>query len=33
VIDLTLRGATAFSVNGFAVDTRQVSPNGTNADP
>lgn len=33
VIDLTLRGATAFSVNGFAIDTRQVSPNGTKADP
>ncbi|WP_433721353.1 hypothetical protein [Microbacterium laevaniformans] len=33
VIDLTLRGATAFSVNGFAVDTRQVSPDGTKADP
>lgn len=33
VIDLTLRGATAFSVNGFAVDTRQVSPAGAQADP
>lgn len=33
VIDLTLRGATAFSVNGFAIDTRQVSPDGTKADP
>lgn len=33
VIDLTLRGATAFSVNGFAVDTRQVSPDREKADP
>ena len=33
VIDLTLRGATAFSVNGFALDTRQVSPDREKADP
>ncbi len=33
VIDLSLRGATAFSVNGFALDTRQVSPDGVDADP
>ncbi|MBF4562403.1 hypothetical protein ITJ43_09640 [Microbacterium sp. VKM Ac-2870] len=34
VIDLTLRGATAFSVNGFAIDTRQIaSSTGTTTDP
>jgi len=33
VINLTLRGATAFSVNGFAIDTRQVSPDRENANP
>ncbi|WP_424446361.1 hypothetical protein [Microbacterium sp. CH-015] len=33
VVDLTLRGATAFSVNGFAIDTRQVSAEGVDADP
>lgn len=33
IVDLTLRGATAFSVNGFAIDTRQVSAEGVNADP
>ncbi|WP_336630396.1 MULTISPECIES: hypothetical protein [unclassified Microbacterium] len=32
-IDLTVRGARQFSVNGFEVDTRQVSPAGVNADP
>ncbi len=33
IVDLTLRGATAFSVNGFAIDTRQVSAEGVAADP
>lgn len=33
IVDLTLRGATAFSVNGFAIDTRQVSAEGVDADP
>lgn len=33
VIGLTVRGATKFSVNGFTVDTRQVSPAGVDADP
>ncbi|PZU45462.1 MAG: hypothetical protein DI566_10250 [Microbacterium sp.] len=33
VIELTLRGATQFTVNGFALDTRQVSPDGVDADP
>lgn len=32
-IDLTVRGATKFSVNGFAIDTRQVSPQRLDADP
>ncbi len=32
-IDLTVRGATKFTVNGFAVDTRQVSPDELEADP
>lgn len=32
-IDLTVRGATRFSVNGFDVDTRQVSPAGADANP
>ncbi|MEH3090092.1 MAG: hypothetical protein PGN24_11055 [Microbacterium arborescens] len=32
-IDLTVRGATRFSVNGFELDTRQVSPQGVEADP
>lgn len=32
-IDLTLRGATTFSVNGFDLDTRQVAPEGADADP
>jgi len=33
VIDLTVRGAMQFSVNGFDVDKRQVHPAGTEADP
>lgn len=28
-VELTLRGATRFSVNGFALDTRQISPGAT----
>lgn len=32
-IDLTVRGARQFSVNGFDIDTRQVSPAGADADP
>ncbi len=32
-IDLTLRGATQFAVNGFELDTRQVSPDQADADP
>lgn len=32
-IDLTVHGARQFSVNGFEVDTRQVSPAGAAADP
>lgn len=32
-IELTVRGATQFRVNGFTVDTRQVSPAGADADP
>ncbi len=32
-IDLTVRGATRFSVNGFELDTRQISPDGVDADP
>lgn len=32
-IDLTVRGATRFSVNGFELDTRQVAPEGVDADP
>lgn len=32
-VDLTVRGARQFSVNGFGVDTRQVSPQRENADP
>lgn len=32
-IDLTVRGARQFAVNGFEVDTRQVSPAGVDADP
>nr|WP_295576360.1 hypothetical protein [uncultured Microbacterium sp.] len=33
VIDLTVRGAMQFRVNGFEVDKRQVSPEGVDADP
>lgn len=33
VIDLTVRGAMQFQVNGFEVDKRQVSPDGVDADP
>lgn len=33
VIDLTVRGAMQFRVNGFEVDKRQVSPEGLDADP
>lgn len=32
-IDLTVRGATRFTVNGFELDTRQVAPEGVDADP
>ncbi|QCR42068.1 hypothetical protein C1N74_14870 [Microbacterium sp. SGAir0570] len=32
-IDLTVRGATRFQVNGFELDTRQVAPEGVDADP
>jgi len=32
-IDLTVRGADAFSVNGFTMDRRQVSPDGMDAAP
>lgn len=32
-ITLTVRGATEFTVNGFTVDTRQVSAKGGDADP
>lgn len=33
VIDLTVRGARQFEVNGFQIDTRQVSPDRADADP
>lgn len=33
VIELTVRGSMQFSVNGFAIDKRQVSPSGVDADP
>lgn len=33
VIDLTVRGSWRFSVNGFEMDKRQLSPAGTEADP
>lgn len=33
VVKLTVRGATRFTVNGFDLDTRQVSPDGASADP
>ena len=32
-IDLTVRGATRFTVNGFEIDTRQIAPAGVDADP
>ena len=32
-IDLTVRGATRFTVNGFDLDTRQVAAQGADADP
>ncbi|MFD5226025.1 hypothetical protein ACFWHT_10440 [Microbacterium sp. NPDC058342] len=32
-IDLTVRGADVFSVNGFEIDRRQVSPDGAAAEP
>lgn len=32
-IELTVRGARQFTVNGFGVDIRQVSPAGADADP
>ncbi|WP_349309381.1 hypothetical protein [Microbacterium sp. MM2322] len=33
VIELAVRGSMKFEVNGFAVDKRQVSPDGDDADP
>ncbi|GAA5035983.1 hypothetical protein OAW74_08850 [Microbacterium fluvii] len=33
VLDLTVRGSMSFDVNGFALDKRQVSPDGLDADP
>lgn len=33
VIDVNVRGSMRFSVNGFEVDKRQVSPDGADADP
>ena len=33
VVDLTVRGSWRFSVNGFEMDKRQISPAGTDADP
>ena len=33
VIDLTVRGSWRFTVNGFEIDKRQISPDGTDADP
>ncbi|MCW3493040.1 hypothetical protein [Microbacterium sp. SSM24] len=33
VMDLEVRGSMQFSVNGFEVDKRQVSPDGAEADP
>jgi len=33
VIDLAVDGSMAFSVNGFDIDKRQVSPDGVDADP
>lgn len=33
VLDLTVRGSMSFEVNGFAIDKRQVSVDGVDADP
>lgn len=33
VIDLAVNGSMSFDVNGFAIDKRQVSPDGLDADP
>jgi len=33
VIDLTVRGAMKFRINGFDIDKRQISPDGVDADP
>ncbi|MFE1646478.1 hypothetical protein ACFM35_12935 [Microbacterium sp. P01] len=33
VIDLTVRGSMSFSVNGFTIDKRQISPDLADADP
>lgn len=33
VIEMTVRGAMQYSVNGFEIDKRQVSPDGVSADP
>jgi hypothetical protein len=33
VLDLTVRGSMSFDVNGFAIDKRQVSVDGVDADP
>jgi hypothetical protein len=33
VLDLTVHGSMGFEVNGFAIDKRQVSPDGADADP
>lgn len=33
VVDLTVRGSWRFSVNGFEIDKRQISPAGIEADP
>ncbi|MDE0546398.1 hypothetical protein [Microbacterium sp. C7(2022)] len=33
VLTLDVRGSTTFDVNGFALDKRQVSPDGADADP
>lgn len=33
VVDLSVNGSMSFDVNGFAIDKRQVSPDGVDADP
>ncbi len=33
LVDLTVRGAMSFQVNGFSIDKRQISPDGADADP